>query len=107
MGLPSWPSVLQEGEPVFPDLDLVAVAQIGGLDALAVDERPVQAALVLQMPAVAILREDGVLAGHRDVVEEDRALGRASDRRRTVLEGERLPRPPAARADNEGSAEDA
>src|SRR5262245_39828347 len=59
------------------------------------------------MPAIAVLREDGVLAGNRDVVEEDRALGRASDRRRSVLEGERLACAPAARADDEARTVDA
>src|SRR6266576_2569252 len=107
MGLPSSPSVLQEGQSVFADLELVAVPEIGPLDPLAVDERPVQAALVLEPPAVAVLREDGVLAGHGDVVEEDPALGRAPDRRRAVLETERLPRPPAARADDERRTVDA
>src|SRR5215468_4409562 len=106
MGLPSWPSALQEGEPVLADLELVAVPEIRGLDALAVDERPVQAALVLQMPAVALLREDGVLAGHRDVVQEDRALGRAPDRRGSDFQDERLPRASAARPDDERRAVD-
>src|SRR5438876_5915127 len=107
MGLPSSPSVLQEGQSVFADLELVAVPEIGPLDPLAVDERPVQAALVLELPAVAVLREDGVFAGHGDIVEEDPALGRPPDRRRAVLEPERLPRPPAARADDERRAVDA
>src|SRR2546423_12317964 len=107
MGLPSSPSVLQEGQSVFADLELVAVPEIGPLDPLAVDERAVQAALVLELPALAVLREDGVLAGHGDVVEEDGALGRPSDRRRAVLEGECLAGPSAPRADDEGGAVDA
>src|SRR5262249_52277619 len=85
-------------------LELVAVTQIRRFHPFAVDEGAVQAALVLEPPAFAVLREDGVLARDGDVVEEDRALGRTPDRRRSVLERERFPGAPAARADDEGRA---
>src|SRR5947209_6313344 len=103
MGLRSCSS-LQEGEAVLADLELVAVAQLGGLHPLAVEERPVEAALVFEAPALAVLREDRVLARDRDVVEEDAALGRAADRRRALLERERLPRAAAAGANDERGA---
>src|SRR5207237_4959534 len=48
-----------------------------------------------------LVREDGVLAGDGDVVEEDPAVGRAADRRLVGLGAERLPRPAAARANDE------
>src|SRR5438132_2640481 len=100
-------SALEEREPVLADLELVPVAELRGLDSFAVDERPIQAALILELPVVSVLREHGVLARHRDVVEEDRAFGRAADRRRTRFERERLPRSSATRADDQRCAVDA
>src|SRR5512142_1373167 len=94
-------SVLEEGQPVLADLDLVAVLELGGLDALAVDEGAVQAAAVLDQPAAVTLPQLRVLPRDGDVVEEDPAVRRATDRRAVSLGLEGLPRPAAARADDE------
>ena len=59
------------------------------LDALAVDEGAVQAALVLDEPAAVALHEHRVLARDGDVVEEDPAVGRAADRRALALRARR------------------
>src|SRR5919202_795667 len=87
--------------PVLADLELVAVVQLRRLDPVPVEESSVQAAQVLdEEPAVA-LRQDRVLARDGDVVEEDLAVGGAADRRAVALGMEGLPRPAAARADDE------
>src|SRR6185437_14824919 len=83
------------------DLQLVAFVELRGLDALAVDEGAVEAPLVLDVPAAALLDEHGVLAGDRDVVEEDPAVGRTADRRALALRRERLAGPSAPRANDE------
>src|SRR5207248_4793446 len=86
------------------DLDLVAVAQVGRLDAAAVHEGAVEAPLVLDEPASVALDELGVLARDGDVVEEHRAVGRAADRRALTLRHERLAGAAAAGADDERRA---
>ena len=48
-----------------------------------------------------------MLAGDGDVVEEDLAVRRAADDGALGLDRERLPRPTAARADDQGGALDA
>src|SRR4051812_27284973 len=72
-------SFRQEDQPVLPDLQLVPVPQLGALDPPAVQERAVQAALVLDVEAAVALDEHRVLARDRDVVEEDVAVRRAAD----------------------------
>src|SRR5207249_11778404 len=100
------PSAVEEGEPVFADLQLVAVLELAGLDALAVHECPVEAALILDEEAAVAFDEDRMLAGDRDVVEEDAAVGRASDRGFTLgMKG--LARPAAAGAHDERRTLDA
>src|SRR6184192_1279307 len=94
-------SAVEEREPVLPDLELVPVLELGALDALAVDERAVEAALVLDRERSVLVRQHGVLARDGDIVEEDPAVRRAADRRLVRLGAERLPRPPAARANDE------
>src|SRR5690349_14872349 len=92
----------QERESVLADLDLVAVRErAGGLDPLPVQVRAVEAPHVLDLQRGGAAPDDGVLAGDGDVVEEDVAVRRATDRRLVAFEDERLPRPAAARADNE------
>src|SRR5947209_10487100 len=91
-------------EPVFADLDLVAVAEVRRVDPLPVDVGAVEAALVVEPPPVAVTREHGVLARDGDVVEEDPALGRASDHRRALAERKRLAGAPSAGADDEDGA---
>src|ERR1041384_6327612 len=98
-------SCLQERELVFADLELVAVLEPGRrFDPAAVQERAVEAALVLDEQAVVLLDEDGVLTRDGDVVEEDVAVGRAADRRALSLRQEVLSRAPAARADHQRRA---
>src|SRR5438477_3711773 len=89
-------SLRDEGQPVLADLQLVPVLELRRVDALAVQERAVQAALVLDPEAaVVVADEHRVLARHRDVVEEDVAVGRASDGRLRLRRVEALPRPAA------------
>src|SRR3954447_6903181 len=99
-----WPSLLQEGEPVLADLQLVAVLDRRRLDPLAVDEGAVEAALVLDPEAAPLADEQRVLARHGHVVEEDVAVGGASDHRALAGRPERLARAAAARADDECGA---
>ena len=95
-------SVLEEGEAVLADLELVAVLQAGrGVDPAAVQEGAVEASLVLDEEAVVALDENGVLAGDSDVVEEDVAVGRAADRRALALRQEVLACTAPARADDQ------
>src|SRR5947209_5479966 len=79
-------SAVQEGEAVFADLELVAVLELRILDALAVDERTVEAPLVLDRERAVLPGQDGVLARDGDVVQEDPAVRRAADRRRAGRE---------------------
>src|SRR5215211_7172923 len=97
-------SFLQEAELVLADLELVAVLQPAGLDAAAVEERPVQAPLVLDKERVVLVHEHRVLARDGDVVEEDVAVGGAADRRAVSLRDEVLARAAASGADDERGA---
>src|SRR5262249_28136029 len=94
-------SSVEEGEAVLADLQLVAVLELRRLDALAVHEGAVQAALVLDREDAVALAQHGVLARHGDVVEEDPAVGRPSDRRALGVRMERPPPSAAAAADDE------
>src|SRR2546426_4258981 len=94
-------SLLQEGQLVLADLELVAVLELPRLGALAVQEGPVEAALVLDVVAAVALQQHGVLPGDRDVVEEDVAVGRTADRRALPLRDEVLACAAPARADHE------
>src|SRR5947209_58972 len=69
------PRSCHEHQPELADLDLVAVAQGGGLDALAVDVGAVEAADVADGERAALAVELGVAPGHGHVVEEDVAVG--------------------------------
>src|SRR4249919_3776388 len=68
------PSVLQEDQLVLADLDLVAVLELPRLDPAPVQERAVQAALVLDHVPAVLLGEHGMLARHGHVVQEDVAV---------------------------------
>src|SRR5439155_18853296 len=82
------PSAVQEGQPVFADLQLVSVLELARLDALAVHERAVETPLIIDEEAAVAFDEDRVLAGDRDVVEADAAVRSPSDRRFTFgMEG--------------------
>src|SRR5690349_15451189 len=104
---PATSSLLQAGQPVLADLQLVAVLDRRRLDPPAVDDRPVEAALVLDPEAVAVTHEQRGLARHRDVVEEDVAVRGAADHRPLPRRPERLARAAAARADDERGPVDA
>src|SRR5215213_5680519 len=93
---PSPVSPLHERQPVLADLELVAVLERGAVDPAAIDESAVQRPLVLdEEPAVA-LDEQRVVARHRDIVEEDVAVGGASDA------GAAAARPPPERTTSAG-----
>src|SRR5688572_20546478 len=94
-------SALQEGQLVLADLHLVAVLELGALDAAPVDVGAVEAPLVVEREALGVAGHDRVAPGDGHVVQEDLAFGTAPERRPVLLEGEGLPRPAAARADDE------
>ena len=70
---------LEEDEPVLADLDLVATDEHLPVDTATVDVAAVEAARVDELPAAVGHVQLGVPTRHRDVVEEQLALGRASD----------------------------
>src|SRR5262245_3411620 len=75
------------------DLHLVARRELRLVDLLAVHVGPVEAADVAYEPcAAAASLEDRVLPGHRDVVEEDVAVGAPADRRGVLIQQERRAR---------------
>src|SRR5919201_3776472 len=84
-------STVEEREAVFADLELVAVLEPRGLHPLAIDERAVEAALILDEQAAVARDEDGMPARDGDIVEEDAAVGGAADRRAFAFGVERLP----------------
>src|SRR6185369_6978009 len=85
------PGAGDEHQPELADLHLLAVAQGGRLDPLAVDVRPVEAAHVAHGEPGAAAVELGVPAGHSHVVEEDVAVRVAAAGGHVVVEQE--PRP--------------
>src|ERR1035437_3947637 len=64
-----------EHQPELADLHLVASLQSGLVDPLPVDVRAVQRAHVTHQEDVTRAAEGRMLAGHRDVIEEDVAVG--------------------------------
>src|SRR5215213_8889436 len=92
------------GQLVLADLQLIPVLEAVGVDAAAVDVGAVERAGVVEVPLARAAHELGVVARDRDVVEEDRGVGRAPDHHPLAAQGERLPDPPAARADDERAA---
>src|SRR3954469_11159317 len=75
------------------DLQLVAVLEPVRLDAVAVDVGAVERAEVVEEVIAAAAHEQGVVARHRDVVEEDVRVGPAADRHPLGAEGKALPHP--------------
>src|SRR5438094_4360756 len=67
-------SAVEEREPVLADLQLVPVFELGSLDALAVDERAVKAARVLDRERAVLVRQPRVLRVDGHVFEEDPAV---------------------------------
>src|SRR4051812_5694030 len=86
------------------DLQLVAVLEPVGLDAVAVDVRAVQRAEVVEVVVAAAAHEQGVVARHGDVVEEDVGVRPAADRHAVGVQREALADAPAARPDDERGA---
>src|SRR6187200_1456972 len=75
------------------DLHLVARGELRLVDLFAVHVRPVEAADVSNEPrAAAASLEDRMLAGHRDVVEEDVTIRAPADRRGVLIQQERRAR---------------
>src|SRR3954462_3058925 len=77
---------LDEGEAVAPDDDLVAVVQLAPLDAFAVDEHAVEAAVVEDAYAVRRAPDQGRAAGDGGVVEAHVGREAAPDPRPLPLE---------------------
>src|SRR3712207_5099195 len=94
-------SARQVGELVLADLELVAVLETGRLDPAAFDLGAVERAEVVQEPRAGAAHEHGVVARHRDVVEEHLGVRRAADRHALAAQRERLPDAPAARPDDQ------
>src|SRR3954447_20741370 len=86
------------------DLQLVAVLEPVGLDAMAVDVGAVQRAEVVEEEVAAAAHEQGVVARHGDVVEEDVRVRAPADRHAVGVEGEALAHAPAAGPDDERRA---
>src|SRR5258707_5884172 len=62
---------MQEAQPVAPDDDLVAVAQEAPVDAIAVDEHPVQAAVVEQPHPLRVMHDQRVAPRDGRIVEAE------------------------------------
>src|SRR5215212_3281840 len=97
-------SALQVAQLVLADLDLVAVVQPVGLDPPPVHVGPVEGSQVVDVKAVLAPHDQRVVAGDGDVVEEHGGVGSPADAHAIAVDGEALPRPPAAGANDEGSA---
>src|SRR5262249_28434551 len=89
-------SLGEVGQPVLADLELVPVLEPSRFDPAPVQERPVQAAAVLDEEPALAANDDRVAARDSDVVEEHVAVRRPPDRRLLILEQEMLPRAPSA-----------
>src|SRR6266542_2804996 len=94
-------SLVQETQLVLADLELVAVLELRRLDPLPVQERPVEAALVLDEEIAVLLDDRGVLPRDGDIVQEDVAVRGAPDRRALALREEMLARAAATGAHDE------
>src|SRR5437660_6068639 len=73
-------STVEERQLELADLQLVTIAQAVGLDTVTVHVRSIQALGVLDVQPVGPTEDHGVLAGDRDVVEQDVGGGGAADR---------------------------
>src|SRR5579871_1813111 len=91
----------QEGELIFADLQLVPIGELVRLDPPPVHVCPVQRAAVVEVVVAAASDEHRVVAGNRDVVEEDVAVRPASDREAVAVERKALARASSPRADHE------
>src|SRR3954451_22928107 len=74
------------GELVLADLQLVPVAELVRLDPAAVDVGAVQRPRVVQEPLARAPHENGVVARHGDIVQEDLGVRRAPDRQPFALQ---------------------
>src|SRR3954468_9739005 len=91
----------QIGELVLADLQLVAVLELVRVDPPAVHVGAVQRPRVVQIPGARAAHEHRVVARDGDVVEEDLGVRGATDGQPLAVQRERLPDPPAARADDQ------
>src|SRR5205823_4623040 len=89
---------------VFADLELVAVGQSVGFDAPSVDIGAVERAAVVEEVVGPALDEDRVIAGDGDVVEEDVAVGAATDAHAVLLQRKALAGAAASGPDHERRA---
>ena len=80
------------------DHDLVAVGERAPLDALAVDEHAVEAAIVEHAQPVGLTHDQRVPTGDGRIVEADVGREAAADPRPLALQGERRPDPVVAGA---------
>src|SRR6266508_2588634 len=93
-------SFFEEGELVL------AVLELRRVDPAPVEERAVEAPLILDSEGPAfVAQEHGVLARHCDVGEKDVAVRGASDRRPTLGRVEALPRASTGADDERGPLE--
>src|SRR3954453_12274906 len=92
------------GELVLADLQLVAVLEAVRVDAVPVDVGAVEGPEVVEVVVLPATHEQGVVARHRDVVEEHVGVGPAPDRHPVAAERERLADPSTAGADDERGA---
>src|SRR2546421_3160303 len=83
-------SLVEVGELVLADLDLVAVLEAARVHALAVDVGAVERAEVVEVVVGAAAHDHGVIAGHGHVVEEDVGLPAPADGEALALEREGL-----------------
>src|SRR4051794_6726592 len=95
-------SALQVAQLVLADLDLVAIVEAVGFDPAAVDVRAVQRAQVVDVEPVPAPYDQRVVARDGHVVQEQRGVGSAADAHAVRVDGEALPGPAAARANDEG-----
>src|SRR3954454_5247621 len=86
------------------DLELVAVLEPVGLDAMAVDVGAVERAEVVEVVVAAAAHEQGVVARDGDVVEEDVGVRAPADRHAVGVQREALADAAAAGADDERGA---
>src|SRR4051794_38922857 len=100
----AWLSAGDVRELELADLELVAVLEPVGLDAMAVNVGAVERAEVVEVEVAAAAHEQGVVARDGDVVEEDVGVRPPADRHAVAVQREALADAPAAGADDERGA---
>src|SRR4051794_26746114 len=100
----AWLSAGDVRELELADLELVAVLEPVGLDAMAVDVGAVERAEVVEVVVAAAAHEQGVVARDGDVVEEDVGVRPPADGHAVGVQREALADAPTPRADDERGA---